>query len=277
MKAKFLWVIIGVFVVGCATKPQAAPPEQAKSAKVYYEGTGSDHDVKRFGKFLDIALDDYGLTRTDSATNADAVVKVQFEEKEEIASLYSPVVWATFTSRKGEEYIVKSCSSVSSGDNIFKQPIKYVGDVTLPVAWKKGQENLSIYIDEPALKDSAELVKVLKESLPEQHYRLVKTRSEADAELKSIVLQKFSAPERTIAHSHTYQIVDKESRRISSGTGNSSTYLGLEKSVNVKNIPCGATMASYGNVSSYDSLWGEAKDMAKAIHKDINKEAANSN
>ena len=47
MKAIFSWFIISAFVAGCATKPQTAP---GKNAKIYYEGTGSEHDVKRFGR-----------------------------------------------------------------------------------------------------------------------------------------------------------------------------------------------------------------------------------
>jgi hypothetical protein len=271
MKPTSSWVIIGVFLTGCVTKPQAPATKPGQSARVYYQGTGAEHDAKRFGKFLDIALDDNGLVRVDSAANADAVVKVQFEETKEMSSLYAPVLWITFVSPKGEEFVAKSCNSVSSGDSVFRDPIKSIDYVKFPVTWKKVHENFAIYIDKSAHKDLSELVKVVTEGLVEQHYSLVNNRLEADAELKSIVMQKFSVPERTIVHSHSYEIVDKESGRFSSGTGNSTTYLGLEESVNVKNLPCGTTMASYGNVGGLDSLWSSASDIAKTIHEHISK------
>jgi hypothetical protein len=272
MKAKFLWVIISVFVVGFATKPQAAPPEQAKSAKVYYDGTGSERDVKRFEKFLETALGGYGLVRADSAANADVVVKAQFEEKEEIALLYSPVLWTTFTSNQGKDYTVKSCDSISDSESIFKDPVKSMNELKLPAPWEKASPKSAIYIGKPALKDSGELIRVLREALAKQHYRVVNIRAEADGELKSISVQKFIAPVHVMAHSLVYEVVDKDSKKFLYGNSGSRTYLGLDKSINVGNMPCGSLFEMFGKWSGgKDPYDDDAKDIAKTIHEHISK------
>jgi hypothetical protein len=277
MKVKLSFLVICLYLAGCSNKPQSPLAETAKGAKVYYEGTGSERDVKRFGQFFDIALGDNDLVHADSLANADIVMKMRLSEKEDVDHLYAPVVWIIATSRKGEEYTVKSCNSVSNAESIFTEPVRNVSDFKLPIAWRQGNPDFAVYIDEPVLKGPQGLVEALKTTLAEQHYRITGTASDADAELKSMTVQKFIVPVRTILHSQDYEIVDKSSGRLFSGSGSSRTYLGVEKSVNLKDLPCGETMNTFGNSSSDDPFWSKAKNIAKSIHEHISKQAAHSN
>jgi hypothetical protein len=278
MRINPLWFMIGVLLAGCGTKPQASALKPEKSARVYYEGSGSEHDVKRFGKFLDIALDDSGLVRADSAANADAVVKIQFKQEESTGRLCSPVLWATFISGKGEERTEKICNTVSSGENIFEKPVDDLGGpIKLPSNWSKASGKPAIYINDPAFKGSENLLSVLTKLLSSDNYRLVHSRAEADAELKSISLQKLVVPMRILIHSEDYEVFDKNSVRLFSSNGNSQTYLGVEKSVNVANLPCGSQFDSFGRDDYQDPFWGNAHQIAIKIQEEISKQAAHSN
>jgi hypothetical protein len=266
MKANFLWFIISVFMAGCATKPQAASPESAKGKKVYYEGTGSEHDVKRFGQFLDIALDDYGLVPANSAAEADYVVKVELTKKESTRPLYSPVLWITFKSNKGEEYIDKTCNTVSTAADVFEKPAENWGaTVKFPAGWEKGNEKLAVYVDASLLKDSATLVKAVESALLSENNRIVQSRAEADVELKNVSLQKLIVPEKVIVYSQNYEVSDKNSGSFSSGKGGVPIYVGLDDSVNIKNLPCGTSFTNFGSVDKSAPYWFDARQIAKNI------------
>jgi hypothetical protein len=272
------WIMICVFLTGCATKPQAPATKPGQRAKVYYQGIGPEHDVKRFGKFLDIALDDYGLVQATSAAEADYVVKVELKTEESTRSLYSPVLWITFKSNKGEEYIDKACNTISTAEDIFTKPAEDWGAaVKFPAGWEKANEKLAVYMDEPLLKDSAPLVNAVKKALLSESYRIVQSRAEADVELKSVSLQKLIVPEKVIVYSQNYDVSGKNSGSFSSGKGGLPIYIGLEDSVNIKNVPCGPSFASFGSVDKSAPYWSDARQIAKDISERETKEVKHSN
>jgi hypothetical protein len=270
----------GLCLIGCAGNPQAASPsnDQTKNqtVKVYFQGEGPGREVRRFQKFLEIALDDHGMVRVDSAAKADAVVKLQFNDKEEIAFLHAPVLWMTLSARNGEQYILKSCNTVSTSADVYAEPVKYVDIIKLPAKWERAYPRFAVYIDESSFKGSEEVVKRFKDRLAEQSYRFVKTNSEADAELKSIKVQKLAIPMNTISHSRHYEISYRDSDHVfSSGNGSDITYVGVEKSVKTENLPCWSTAETFGN--NNDRFWADADMIAKRIQEQISKKAAHSN
>ena len=272
--------MVGAFMVGCATNPHTAPSAselgKSQGVKIYFQGEGSDREVKRFQKFLDIALDDYGMARVDSAANADEIVKLQFKTQKGTAHLYTPLVWITLASRNDEEYLFKSCNNVSTDTTVFTEPIKYLDPVKIPANWKKTHPHFAVYIDESGFKSFEELVKLLEKKLVEKNYTVVRNRAEADAVLKSIKIQKLAIPMQTIDHTRSFRIVDQRSgSEYMSGNGGEMTYIGAEKSVKVENLPCGPMIQDFGHHTS-DRSWDDASRIADTIQEHVGK-AAHSN
>lgn len=273
--------MIAACLIGCAGNPQAAPPDPppatGQAIKVYFKVEGSDHDVKRFQRFVDIALDDYGMLRESSAANANAIVKVQLKEPEEKErDVYAPVSFVTFTSSPHEGFTVRSCNSVYGQKTT--EPMTYVDVIHLPSTWTKEFPHLSIYMDESRFNISEGLVKNLKERLAEAHYRVAKSKAEADAEVTNIKVQILTIPMRAMIRSRHYEIVDRESDQVySTMNGTDDFWLGPNTSINLKNFPCGQTIATFGQTTSTDPFWSDASSIAKTIQEHSNKKAAHSN
>ena len=276
MRANLVWLIVSVFLTGCTTTQQAAPAEPEKNAKVYYQGKGSERDVRRFRMFLDIALDDRGMAFADSTASADAVVKVQFRQEEGTKTLQAPVVWTTLVSRNGEEYVLRSCNGVSTSTSIYSQPVKYVDAIELPASWKLEHSPFAVYVDDNAFPGFEELLKAVKDRLAQHGYRVVKTRPESDGELKSIKIQKLAIPMRVLYSNRDYEVFDKDSKRFSytSGKGfDDMTYLGVQPPIKQENLPCRQTLVGFGNNDSQDGFLFDANRIAKAIQEHFSKEA----
>ena len=275
MKARF-WCSIGVLLTGCTFNPHAAPSAgetQGKQiAKVYFHGEGPERDVKRFQKFLTIALDDFGMAPTDSSRDADATIKMRFSNEDDTEHLYSPVVWMTFTSLDHQEYVAKSCNTVSNAYSVFDEPIKSLSKVTLPAGWKKRNPRLAIYINDQEVKGPKELLPTVNRSLAEDGYQITQKRADADAELQSIKLQKQAVPMRTSVFYRSYDVFDRQSHLIvgTLGKGNRSiTHIGVEPGIKTDNLACASQVQNFG--IDNDSSWGDAHDIAKAIRQHLDK------
>lgn len=271
-----LWCwIAGVFLIGCARNPQAAAPDpqltKRQTIKVYFKLEGADRDVTRFQRFVDIALDDQGMTREVSAAKADAIVYVQLKEKEEQQSVvYVPVSFITFAAPKHEEYTLRSCNSVSNRKEA--EPFTYVDAIKLPADWKKAFPKLTVYIDESKVKGSEELIKALKARLAEAHYAVARSKSGADAEVTSVKVQTLSVPMRTMDRARHYEIRERPSDKpYSTMNGTDTTWLGPNTSINLNNFPCGQAIATFGETGFVDSFWSDANSITKAIQKHITK------
>ena len=143
MRSILYGCITGVCLIGCVGNPQATSPsnDQTKNqtVKVYFQGEGPGREVIRFQKFLEIALDEVGMTRTDSTQDADITVSMDITHENTTEHLYAPVVWIAITSNAHQEYVLKSCNTVSTGTSVFDEPIKSVEPIRLPSAWEKAQ------------------------------------------------------------------------------------------------------------------------------------------
>ncbi len=272
--------LVGLMLMGCASHPQASPPAQsAKSttAKVYFHGEGPDKDVRRFQKFLEIALDDFDMVRTDSSSNADATIKMRFSKEDKAEHLYVPVVWITMTSRDHQQYIFKSCTSVSTGASIFDKPVESIVPFKLPADWKPHDGRLAVYVKDAEVKGLQELVPTVKQQLAEDGYRIEHAHGNADAELQSIKLQKLAIPMHAVISHRDFELLDRNLEQYYSESGEGFgdlTYTGVEPGINLENLPCRQTLENFGN--NYEGPWATARDIAKRIREHLDK-AAHSN
>ena len=266
--------LICITLLGCTSKPQAAPPAvesgKRQAAKVYFHGEGTDRDVKRFPKFLDIALDDYGMTRTDSSKDADATVKMRFSQEDKTQNVYSPVVWITMASRDHQQYIFKSCNSVSTGTSIFDEPIKYIVPFKLPADWKPHNGRMAVYVNGAEVKGLQDLVPNVKQRLADDGYRIAQERGDADAELQSIKLQKLAVPMHIVVANRGFELLDRNSEKFdSSDEYGDHTYVGVEPGINLENLPCRQSLETFGNRP--DGSWDTAHTIAQKIREHLDQ------
>jgi hypothetical protein len=277
MKAGF-WCLMSLLAMVCASHSQANPSgmQPSKGAKIYFHGKGPDREVRRFQKFLDIALDDFDMVRTDSARDAAASIDMEITREEKPEHLYAPVLWITIASNDHQEYILKSCNSVSTSNSIFTAPIQSIEKATLPEDWKKRGRHLAIYVKDAEIKGMPELAPSLIASFKEGGYEIAHERASADAELQSVKMQKMAIPMRSIVVSRSYEISDRQSNRPYS-TGRSSgdvTYVSVDPAVKLENLPCRMTVETFGQEN--DGAWRSARNIAKDIRKHLDN-AAHSN
>jgi hypothetical protein len=250
---------------------------KSQGAKVYFRGKGPDHEVRRFQKFLEIALDDVGMTRTDSARDADITVEMDITREDKTEHLYAPVVWIAITSNDHQEYVLKSCNVVSTSNSIFGEPIKSIEPIRLPTAWKKRNSHIAVFLDEPEAKETKDLLSAVKQSLAENGYQIAQNRANADAELHDIRLQKLAIPMKAVTVRRSYEIFDRQSSRSSYARGTGSgdvTYMGVEPGIKLENLPCAGTVEHFGVDS--DGAWRDASTMVKIIKTHLDK-TTNSN
>jgi hypothetical protein len=280
---KFLccWMI-GVCLIGCAGNRQAAPPDsqlaKVQRTSVYFHGEGSDRDVRRFQKFLEIALEDYDMVLTDASRNADATVKVGIKREDGSGYLYTQLLWITLVSHDGQQFVSKSCGTVSTSNSIFKEPITYV-PIEFPVNWEKEHPHFAIYMNDTDLKRFEGLLPGLKKALADKNYRLVKSRAEADGELKKLQIQKLAIPMVTRNLDIDYEVLDKDFNRVSytSGKGLTSVvYAGAQPAIKLESIPCRLTIETF-SVGASDGFWDKAHRIAGEIQEHIRKTETHSN
>jgi hypothetical protein len=269
-----LFGLMGLVLIACATVRHAASVQSAKSqgAKVYFRGKGPDRDVRRFQKFLEIALDDVGLTRTDSARDADITVEMDITREDKTEHLYAPVVWIAITSNDHQEYVLKSCNMVSTSNSVFDEPIKSIEPIRLPSAWKKQNSHLAVFLNEPEAKGMKYLLPAVKQSLTEGGYQITQTRANAEAELHDIKLQKLAIPMKAVTVHHSYEIFDRQSSRFSYARGTGSddvTYMGVEPGIKLENLPCAGTVEHFAMDS--EGAWRDARTIAKNISIHLDK------
>jgi hypothetical protein len=262
----------------CASHSQANPSgmQPSKGAKIYFHGKGPDREVRRFQKFLDIALDDFDMVRTDSARDAAASIDMEITREEKTEHLYAPVLWITIASNDRQEYTLKSCNSVSNNSNIFTEPIQSIDKATLPEDWKKRDRHLAIYVKDVDLKGMPELAPLLIGRFKESGYAISQERARADAELQSVKMQKMAIPMRSIVVSRSYEISDRQSNRpfTTGRTSGDVTYVSVDPAVKLENLPCRMTVETFGQEN--DGAWQSARSIAKDIRKHLDK-AAHSN
>jgi hypothetical protein len=277
MKAGFR-CLMSLLAMVCASYSQANPSgmQPSKGAKIYFHGKGPDREVRRFQKFLDIALDDFDMVRTDSARDAAASIDMEITREEKTEHLYAPVLWITIASNDHQEYTLKSCNSVSDRNTIFNEPIESIEKPTLPVDWKKRGSHLAIYVKDPEIKGMPELVPSLIASFKEGGYEIAKERARADAELQSVKMQKLAIPMRSIVVSRSYEVSDRQSNRplFTGKTSGDVTYMSVDPAVKLENLPCRMTVETFGQEN--DGAWQSARSIAKDIRKHLDK-AAHSN
>lgn len=277
MKAGF-WCLISLMAMGYASHSQAVPSgtQLSKGAKIYFHGKGPEREVRRFRKFLDIALDDFDMTRTDSARDAATSIDMEITQEEKTEYLYAPVLWIAIASNDRQEYILKSCNSVSTSNSIFTDPIQSIQRATLPEGWKKRGSHFAIYVNDAEIKGMRELAPVLKRSLKEDGYEIAQERARADAELQSVKMQKLAIPMRSIVVSRSYEISDRQSNRpYSTGRGSGEvTYVSVDSGVKLENLPCRINVETIGQDN--DGAWRIARSIAKDIRKHLDN-AAHSN
>lgn len=264
-------------VAGMGANPYAPPAggSPGPTAKIYFQGEGSERDLKRFQKFLDIALDDYGMAQTGSSKDADVTVKMHLSHEEETQNLYAPVVWVTMASRDHEQYIFKSCNSVSTATSIFDEPIKDLVSFKFPDTWKPRNGRMAVYVNETEVKGLQTLVPEVKKQLADDGYRVTQARGDADAELQSIKLQKLAIPMRTAITNRAYELLDRNAKRFQSGQGFTDVnYIGVVAGINVANLPCRTTVETFHN--SPDRSWDVAHTIAQRIREHLD-EASHSN
>jgi hypothetical protein len=272
MKAGF-WCLMSLLAMVCASHSQAnlSGAQPSKGAKIYFHGKGPDREVRRFQKFLDIALDDFDMVRTDSAQDAAASIAMEITREEKTEHLYTPVLWITIASNDRQEYTLKSCNSVSNNSSIFTAPIQSIDKATLPDDWKKRGRHLAIYVKDSEIKGMPELAPSLIASFKEGGYEIAQERARADAELQSVKMQKMAIPMRSIVVSRSYEISDRQSNRPFT-TGRSSgdvTYVSVDPAVKLENLPCRSTVETFGQDN--DSGWRIARNIAKDIRKHLDK------
>jgi hypothetical protein len=263
-------------VIAFATIPQAAPSRlqssKSQGARVFLRGKGPDREVRRFQKFLEIALDDFDMTRTDSVRDADMTVNVDITREEKTEHLYAPVVWIAFMSNDHQEYVLKSCNVVSTSNSVFDEPIKSIEQIRLPAAWKKRKSHLAVFVTEPEAKGMKDLLPTVQHSLTENGYQITQVRSDADAELQSIKLQKLAIPMKAVTVRRSYEIFDRQSSRFSYTTGTGSadvTYIGVEPGIKLENLPCAVTVEHFAVAS--EGAWQDARTIAKSIKTHLDK------
>jgi len=277
MKAGF-GCLMSLLAMVCASHAQANPSgmQPSKGAKIYFRGKGPDREIRRFQKFLDIALDDFDMVRTDSARDAAASIDMDITREEKTEHLYAPVLWITIASNDHQEYTLKSCNSVSDRNTIFNEPIASIGKPTLPVDWKKRGSHFAIYVKDTEIKGMPGLAPALIASFKEGGYEIAQERARADAELQSVKMQKLAIPMRSIIVSRSYELSDRQSNRpfMTGRTSGDVTYMGVDPAVKLENLPCRMTVENFGQEN--DGAWRSARSIAKDIRKHLDK-AAHSN
>jgi len=272
MKAGFR-CLMSLLAMVCASHSQANPSgmQTSKGAKIYFHGKGPDREVRRFQKFLDIALDDFDMVRTDSARDAAASIDMEITREEKTEHLYAPVLWITIASNDHQEYTLKSCNSVSNRNSIFTEPIQSIDKPALPVDWKKRGSHLAIYVKDPEIKGMPELTPSLIASFKEGGYEIAQERARADAELQSVKMQKLAIPMRSIVVSRSYEISDRQSNRpfMTGRTSGDVTYVSVDPAVKLENLPCRMTVETFGQEN--DGAWQSARNIAKDIRKHLDK------
>jgi hypothetical protein len=280
-KSLCCWTVSFCFI-GCAGNPHVTLPDaqltKVQRTGVYFHGEGSDRDVRRFQKFLEIALDDNDMVLTDSSGKADTTVKVRIKRADGSGYLYTQLFWITLGARDGQQFVSKWCGAVGTSDSIFKEPITFV-PMEFPVNWTKKYPHFAVYLDDTDLKGFEGLFPFLKKELADKNYRLVKSRAEADGELKRIQIQKLAIPMVTRNLDIDYEVLDKDFNRVSYTSGKRQTrvvYAGVQPAIKLENIPCRQTIETF-SVGAEDGFWNEAHIIADEIQEHIRKIETHSN
>jgi hypothetical protein len=272
MRAILLCVVACAVAAGCNRGHSATPAvSSAQAGKVFLRAKGPDREVQRFRKIWAIALEDHDLTSVDTADVADAIVKAEVIQEESTHDLYAPLVRVVLTSRKGENFVFQSCTTVSTSQDVYEEPVTRIN---LPSNWKKEHPAISaLYIDQAGFKDSKNLVQLLIDPLQKQGYRLVSNLSEADAQLSSIKVERLAIPMRTVDRGVHYEVSDKSSRRFAysdSGMG-SIAYMGPRDLID-PHLPC--SISTFGDGG--ERYWSEATHIAKMIQEHLTQTTAKS-
>ena len=275
MKAR-LQVVFGLALMACAVGLQTRPSGTSSgnsSAKIFFKGKGAEREVRRFQKFLDLAFDDLGLVLADSARDADATIDMEIEREDKTVYLYSPVVWLTFVSAGNEEFIASSCNTVSDNKSVFEEPIDSFSTIKLP-AWKKRGAHFVIYVNESQMKETKVALPVLKRSLAEDGYQITEAPTSADARLTNIRLQKLSIPMQATVVKRTYEVFNRQSKLMFSGSGSGEvTYKGVDPGIKLEVLPCNETVKTFGRDS--DETWRYARRIAKSVRENLDKAHSN--
>lgn len=271
-----LQVMFGLVLVASAAAPtpSSGTSSGSASAKIFFKGRGPEREVRRFQKFLDLAFDDLGLVLADSARDADATIDMEIEREEKTVYLYTPVVWLTFVSAEKEEFIASSCNTVSDNKSVFEEPIDSFSTVKLPAAWKRRGAHFVIYVNELQMKEMKLALPVLKRSLAEDGYQITEAPTSADARLTNIRLQKLSIPMQAAVVKRTYEVFNRQSKLMFSGSGSGEvTYKGVDPGIKLEVLPCNETVKTFGRDS--DETWRYAHIIAKNVRENLDKAHSN--
>ncbi|HKT52083.1 MAG TPA: hypothetical protein VJV96_17405 [Candidatus Angelobacter sp.] len=253
---------------GGGERKDAAPGQMPT---VYFEGKGPDPLVRRFGRFLDIALDDYNLQKANSAKGADITIKARFKEDQESRDLYAPLIHFVLRSRDNKDQMVNLCNSVSTSESVFKEKINYLGNITLP----DSKRHLSVYVDEASAKIPADLIVMLKKGLADSGYKVTGSPADADAQLKNLQLGRLAVPMRAETRSLEFEVFDRNATKFfyTSGSGTSDVrYLSPQPGLNLDKLPCWSTFENFQGETVETAFWSEASRIAKTIRKHVNEE-----
>lgn len=277
------FALLFVIALGGCSGFRTAPPTSGASAaqmgRVYFQGTGSDHEVRRFHKILEIALDDNHLQRVDSSKDADAVVKATINIEEKTTFLHVPRVLATVTSNDNKRYQFQQCNGMSTRSGSYSHTADYV-TFEVPQDWAQAHPHFAVYIDESKFKGHGDLIASFKKNLNEKGYKIANDPSASDGALTSIMMQMMDVPMSVLRRDIQYEVFDKNGMLYyyTSGRGATDTsYLGLTPPFKVETLPCSNQIKTYKAVDMEDGSWQEARGIAKTISERIGKTIVHSN
>jgi hypothetical protein len=281
MKAAFALLIVVGFA-GCS-KARTAPPSSGASAgqmgKVYFQGTGSEQETRRFQKILEIALDDNDLQRVDSSKDADAVVKATITRRETTTHIRVPRLLVTLVSRDNKKYELEECHGMSTADDIYSNKAEYVAPFELPQDWTAAHPHFAIYIDESKFNGYEELIASFKQRLMDKGYKVASEASASDGELSTIRMQRLEVPMRVMNREVEFVVFDKDGRRYYSnaaGEATDITYLGVEPPLKLETLPCREQVKSF-KTFDIDGSSRDAHGIARTISENIGKTVVHSN
>lgn len=143
MKQLSGWIVAIMLAAGHQSTPAANLPGESthpQGLKIYLRAEGPDPLVKRFAKFLDIALEDHGFRRVNTPGEADRELLVSISERPGEESLFGDFMEADLVLKDGSPLKLKSCQRIVESFDTTS-----LDSLSIPYDWRKQHSSISTY------------------------------------------------------------------------------------------------------------------------------------
>jgi hypothetical protein len=239
--------------------------------KVYVTYHGPERLTHRFGKFFEIAADDFHITIAGKARDADAQMEVTITEEDTHEKLKARILHAGLILRGGNQATIHYCEHVYLND---PDPALEFLDYSLifakglVAALKKSQPTVvRTFVDPLKSNVDPHFAEIVRRELVKADYVPVTNAADADAVLRTMV----TTLEPIGAKATTRRLRMKVSGAATfSYDGNNVFYKSIDKPVPEKSKVCLADAEYYlspAHVNASDDFWNSAVSAAKALAK----------